>query len=92
MGQPSQSDEMTLWPQFVIEPFEHWALDFIGPFHPPFNQKAYILVATNYVTKWVETVDLPRATKEAVNNFLFGLLVRYGLPREVVTYGGKQFR
>ena len=57
MGRPSQSNEMPLRPQ--------WALDFVGPFHPPSNQKSYILVATNYVTKWVEIIDLPRATQEA---------------------------
>ena len=75
MGRLGQSDEMPLQPQFFTEPFERWALDFIGPFHLESNKKAYILVATDYVTKWVETVDLPRATEEAVINFLFGLFV-----------------
>ena len=36
-GQPGQSDEMTLNPQLVIEPFERWALDFVGPISPPSN-------------------------------------------------------
>ncbi len=91
MGQPGQSDEMPLQPQLVIEPFKHWAFDFVGPFHLPSNQKAYILVATDYVIKWVEIVDLPRTIEEAVINFLFGLFVRYGLPQEVITDGRKQF-
>lgn len=75
MGCPSQFDEISLQPQLVIEHFERWPLDFVGPFHLPSKQKAYILVATNYVTKWVETVDLPRAIEEAVINFLSGLFV-----------------
>jgi len=79
MGQRGQSDEMPLQPQLVIEPFECSTLDFASPFHPPSNQKAYILVATDYVKKWVETIDLQRATEEAVINFLFGLFVWYGL-------------
>ena len=66
-------------------------MDFVGPFHPPSNQKAYILVAMDYVTKWVETIDLARATEEAVIKFLFGLFVLYGLSREVIIDGGKQF-
>jgi len=66
-------------------------LDFFGPFYPPSNQKAYILVATDYVTKWVEIVDLPRATEEAVINFLFGPFVWYGLPQEVIIDGGGKF-
>jgi len=63
-------------------------LDFVGLFHPPSNQKSYILIATNDVTKWVETLDLPRATEEVVINFPFGLFMRYGLPRELITDGG----
>ena len=82
---------MPLRPQLVIEPFERWALDFVGPINPPSNQKTYILVATEYVTKWVEAEALPRATEESVIQFLFHLFVRYGLPREVVTDGGPQF-
>ena len=62
MGHPGESDEMPFQPQMVVEPFERWAMDFVGPFNPPSNQKAYILVATNYVTKWVETLALSRAT------------------------------
>ena len=34
MGQPTRSDEMPLQAQLVIEPFEKWALDFVGPFNP----------------------------------------------------------
>jgi hypothetical protein len=45
MGKPGQADEMPLKAQVVAEPFERWALDFVGPFNPKSNQKAYILVA-----------------------------------------------
>ena len=74
----------------MIEPFELWALDFVGPIKPSSNQKSYILVATEYVTKWVEAVALPRATEETLINFIFKIFVRYGLPREVITDGGPQ--
>eukprot|EP00253_Pinus_taeda_P018140 PITA_18140 len=82
---------MPLRPQLVIEPFERWALDFIGPINPPSNQRTYILVATDYVTKWVEAESLPKATEDSVIQFLFHFFVRYGLPREVITDGGPQF-
>jgi len=71
VGCPRQSDEMPLQLQLVIEPFECWALDFIGPINPPSNQKTYILVATEYVAKWVEAEVLPRATEDSVIHFLF---------------------
>jgi len=63
-------------------------LDFVNPIHPSSNKKSYILVAMEYVTKWVEAVALPRATKETVIIFLFEIFVLYGLPREIITDGG----
>ena len=35
MGKPNLSNEMPLQPQVLIEPFEKWALDFVGPVSPP---------------------------------------------------------
>lgn len=63
---------MPLQPQFAIEPFERWALDFIGPINPMSKCKKYILVCTDYVTKWVESRALPRAIgKSVVEPFFF---------------------
>ena len=62
---------MPLHPHFLIEPFEKWALDFIGPINPPSKGKRYILVCTDYVIKWVEAKGLARATEQIVVNFLF---------------------
>jgi hypothetical protein len=90
MGQPGQDDEIPFQAQVVAKP-ERWALDFVGPFNPKSNQKAYILVATNYMTKWVEAVSFSDTTEEAVIKFLFELFARYGLPKEVITDGGSQF-
>eukprot|EP00253_Pinus_taeda_P006581 PITA_06581 len=67
VGKPGQADEMPLRPQLVIEPFERWALDFVDPINPPSNQRTYILVATDYVTKWVEAESLPKATEDLAN-------------------------
>ena len=53
VGRPTLSNEMPLQPQVLIEPFEKWALDFIGPINPSSKQKKYILVCTDYVTKWI---------------------------------------
>eukprot|EP00253_Pinus_taeda_P016527 PITA_16527 len=75
VGCPGQSEEMPLNPQLVIEPFENWGLDFIGLINPSSNQKTYILVATEYVTKWVEAKTLRRATEDSVIHFLFQIFV-----------------
>jgi len=82
---------MPLNPQLVIEPFELWVLDFVGPINPSSNQKTYILVATEYVTKWVEAEVLLRATEDSIIHFLFQIFVRYGLPREIIMDEGPQF-
>jgi hypothetical protein len=91
MGKPGQVDEIPLKAQVVVKPFERWALDFIGPFNPKSNKKAYILVAMDYMTKWVEVEALPNEIEEVVIKFLFKLFIRYGLPREVIIEGGSQF-
>ena len=54
MGKPISSDEMPLQTHISIEPFEKSALDCVGPNSPMSRKKRYILVYTNYVTKWVE--------------------------------------
>eukprot|EP00253_Pinus_taeda_P016711 PITA_16711 len=44
------------------------------------------------MTKWVEAKALIRANEESVLTFLFEeIFVRFGLPRELVTYGGPPF-
>jgi hypothetical protein len=84
MGQPNHSDEMPLNPQVVLEPFKTWALDFVGPINPPSNQKVYIVVCINYMTKWVEAKALHRATEEVVLYFLFeDIFIIFGVRREL---------
>lgn len=58
MGIPTRSNEMPLQPQLVIAPFDKWGLDFIGTIAPTSNNKEYILVHKDYLTKWVEVKAL----------------------------------
>ena len=89
MGQPNTLDQMPLQPQSVIEPFDRWALDFIGPISPHSKQKAYNVVCTDYMTKWVEAVALAKANDQAMIDFLYSeIFTRFGVPKEVVTDRG----
>ena len=92
MGRPTSSDQMPLQPQVMIEPFEKWALEFVGPISPMSHKNKYILVFTDYVTKWVEAKSFFRATEKSVVEFIYEeIFTRFGVPREIVTYQGTQF-
>ena len=53
----------------VIELFDVWGIDFMGPFPSSFSNK-FILVAIDYVSKRVEAVALPTNDARVVVNFL----------------------
>ena len=83
---------MPLCPQVMIEPFEKWAIDFIGPINPTSLSKNHILVCTDFVTKWVEAKALCFATKKVVVDFIFSeIFTRFGVPREIFSDNGAQF-
>ena len=56
------------------------------------RKKKYILVCTEYVTKWVEAKALFRATEKSVVEFIYEeLFTQFGVPREIVIDQGTQF-
>ena len=92
MGKPIPLDEMPLQPHVLVEPFEKWVIDFVGPIYPPSKKKRHILVFIDYVKKWVEAKPLPFATKIFVVTLLFeGIFTHFGVPREILTDQGTQF-
>jgi len=86
MGIPTPRYEILLQPQVALEPFDKWDMDFIGPIDPPLGQKKYIIVCTDYLTKWVEIKAVKVATKEKVDELLrYNVFYKFGYPREIVT-------
>ncbi|KAL0344745.1 UNVERIFIED_CONTAM: hypothetical protein Sradi_4305800 [Sesamum radiatum] len=63
----------------------------MGPFPKSYNN-AYILVAVDYVSKWVEAIGTPtndgRVVLKFIKKFIF---TRYGTPRAIISDGGKHF-
>ena len=51
IGNISRRQEMPMNYSLVIEPFDVWGFDYMGPF-PASNGYAHILVAVDYVIKW----------------------------------------
>ena len=52
----SKRDEMSMQPILEVEIFDLWGIYFMGHVLPS-NEKEYILVAIDYVSKWVEAIS-----------------------------------
>ena len=74
-----------------VEPFYVWGIDFMGPFPSSFNNQ-YILLAVNYITKWVEVIASPINDSRVVAKFLKrNIFTRFGVPRAIINDGGTHF-
>uniref|UniRef100_A0A2N9FAT3 Integrase catalytic domain-containing protein n=1 Tax=Fagus sylvatica TaxID=28930 RepID=A0A2N9FAT3_FAGSY len=72
-------------------PFHTWGLDLIGPINPASGGCIWILVATEYFTKWVEAIPLRKATGAAVANFIREhIITRFGIPYKLITDNGPE--
>ena len=68
-GQITRKDMMPLNPILEIEIFDVWNIDFIGPFPNLFGNQ-YILVAIDYVSKWVKAVPTRTNDNRVIIKFL----------------------
>jgi hypothetical protein len=63
-------------------PFKGWGLDFIGEIQPSSSKgHRFVLVATDYFTKWIEVVALKNMTHKEVIEFITEHIIhRFGIP------------
>ncbi|CAN6576807.1 unnamed protein product [Malus baccata var. baccata] len=91
MGNISRRNEMPLNNILVVELFDVWGIDFMGPFPSSFGY-LYILVAVDYVSKWVEAIATRTNDHKVVLNFLKNeIFCRFGTPRAIISDGGSHF-
>ena len=91
MGNISKRHEMPLQGILVVQLFDVWGMDFMGPFPVSFGN-IYILLAVDYVSKWVEAAACPKNDANTVVGFLQrNILSRFGTPRIIISDGGSHF-
>ena len=74
-----------------VELFELWGMDFMGPFPPSFSN-LYILLAVDYVSKWVEAIPTHTNDASMVAKFLRNhIFTWFGTPRALITDRGTHF-
>src|ERR671938_659907 len=81
-----------LHPIKIIKPFYHWGIDFLGPLPTTESGNRYIIVATDYFTKWPEAKATSEATaKEAVKFIYENIICTHGIPKKITTDRGTHF-
>ncbi|RDY02513.1 gag-pol, partial [Mucuna pruriens] len=87
----NQRHEMPQQPILFCEVFEVWGIDFMGPF-PVSNGYSYILLAVDYVSRWVEAIATRTNDTKVVVDFLkSNIFGRFGVPKALISDQGSHF-
>ncbi|XP_050122877.1 uncharacterized protein LOC126600335 [Malus sylvestris] len=90
-GNLGPRNQMPQTPILVVEIFDVWGIDFMGPF-PSSNGFLYILLAVDYVSKWVEAKATKTNDSKVVSDFIkSNIFARFGIPRAIISDGGSHF-
>ncbi|CAN6723525.1 unnamed protein product [Malus baccata var. baccata] len=91
MGGISARDQMPQVSILNVEIFDVWGIDFMGPF-PSSYGFTYILLAVDYVSKWVEAKATRTNDSKVVADFIrTNNFARFGMPRVIISDGGSHF-
>ncbi|GAV63334.1 rve domain-containing protein [Cephalotus follicularis] len=82
---------MPLTPILTVEIFDVWGINFMGPFPNSFGNLC-ILLAVDYVLKWIEAIPCRTNDNTVVVKFLKGhIFSRFGTPRAIISHRGTHF-
>ncbi|CAM8983891.1 unnamed protein product [Rhodiola kirilowii] len=91
-GNIARRDEMPQKGILEVEIFDVWGVDFMGPL-PSSQGNSFILVAVDYVSKWVEAIASPSCdAKVVIKMFKKIIFPRFGMPRAVISDNGSHFK
>ena len=91
MGNIRRRNEMPLQGIPVVQIFYVWGINFLGPF-PSLFGNIYILLAVDYVSKWVEAIACPINDANTVVGFIQrNILSKFGALRTIISDEGCHF-
>lgn len=81
-----------LHPIPVLTPFHQVGINIVGPLPITPRSNRYIVVATDYMTKWPEARAIPFANAQEVSSFIFEeIICRHGCPEKLLSDCGTHF-
>ncbi|XP_070009839.1 uncharacterized protein [Nicotiana sylvestris] len=81
-----------LHPVIALWPFMKWGMDIVGPLPQAKGQVKFLLVLTDYFTKWVEAGAFKQVREKEVRDFIWrNIICRFGVPKEIVCDNDPQF-
>ncbi|XP_074314770.1 uncharacterized protein LOC141650284 [Silene latifolia] len=90
-GNITRKHEMPMNFMLEVELFDVWGIDYQGPFPSSFGNE-YILVAVDYVSKWVEAIPTKTCDAKEVIKLLQKIIFpRFGVPRVLISDRGTHF-
>ena len=81
-----------LSPLSSLWPFAQWGLDIVEPFPKAAGNKRWLLVDTDYFTKWIEAKPLANIKDMDAKRFVWkNIVTRFGIPCTLILDNGLQF-
>jgi len=82
---------MPLQPIREVEIFDHWRIEFMGPF-PNSEGNEYILMAVDYMSRWLEAIPTRKNDHKVLVKFIQqNIFSQFGCPRAIISDGRTHF-
>ncbi|KAH9768606.1 hypothetical protein KPL71_011668 [Citrus sinensis] len=90
-GNLGPRNQMPQSPILIVEIFDVWGIDFMGPFPSSFGN-LYIVLTVDYVSKWVEAKATRTNDSKVVVDFIkSNIFTRFGTPKAIISDRGTHF-